>query len=333
MSTGVLWPSFFVGDGTRIRKWLYGSVLVRDWDPAGSTSMSNMTVFQSDGNLNPALLTPVASGGYGFYDIGNITENGVEFNPMFSVDETYTWQSRRTQRTDITKDDEELMFSASDSTPLVDYLYQNLPIGFTGVPDFPTLGSANYAVTRPYYSDVIYRQFLLIGVDGSIGPNGSPEYVAELRPRCSLSKKSKRQWGSKQIDVHQLSYMVHIDPFSGFDSKQLRGGAMWTNEGVDVFLPTNPTVTATPGATGTATIVFNQPINAAVSPTYIYTMKVSRDLGVTWTTATGTATTTGGVVTFAATALTAGSSIFQASASISGSNVVVYPSSNSATIV
>jgi hypothetical protein len=332
MSTGVLWPSFFTGDGTRIRKWLYGSVLARDWDPAGSTEMSDIVVFTTDGNLNPALLTPTGSGGYGFFDVGNITENGVEFNPQFSVDETYVWQSRRTQRTDITKDDEEVMFSCSDSTPLVDYLYLNLPIGFNGVPLFPQLGSSNYSVTKPFYSDVVYRQLLIIGVDGSMGPNGAPEYIVELRPRVSLAKKNKRQWGSKQIDVHELTYTVHMDPFSGFDSKTLRGGSVWVSEGTEVFLPTQPIVTATAGTTGLASIVFNQPINAAPSPTYIYTVTVSRDGGVTYSSAAGSAATSGGVVTYSATGLTAGASIFKVTAHISGSNTVTYPVSNSATI-
>lgn len=330
---GVLWPSFFTGDGTRIRKWLYGSVLVRDWDPAGSTQMSDIQVFASDGNLNPALLTPVGSGGYGFFDVGNITENGVEFNPQFSVDETYVWQSRKTQRTDITKDDEEVMFSASDSTPLVDYLYQNLPIGFTGVPLFPQLGSANYSITKPFYSDVVYRQLLIIGVDGAIGPNGAPEYIVELRPRVSLAKKSKRQWGSKQIDVHELTYTSHVDPFSGFDQKTLRGGSVWVAEGTEVFLPTDPTVVATAGSTGLASIVFNQPINAAPAPTYTYTVTKSTNGGTTYASATGTATTTGGVVTFAATGLAAGATIFKVTAHIGSSNTVTYPVSNSATIV
>ena len=235
--TGVLWPSFYTGDGSRIRKWLYGSVLVRDWDPNGSTNMSNIQVFTANGALNPLLLQPVSAGGYGFYDVGSITENGVEFNPQFSTDETVIWQSRRSQRTDITKDDEEVMFAAADTTPLIDYLWLNLPIGFTGVPTFPALGTQGYSVPKPFYSDTVYRQLLIIGVDGSVGPNGQPEYVVELRPRVTLAKKNKRQWGSKQIDVRELTFTVHMDPYSGFDSSVLRGGTVWFAEGGPVTLP------------------------------------------------------------------------------------------------
>lgn len=253
--TGVLWPSFQSEDGTRIRKWLYGNVLVRDWDSAGSTNMNNIQVFAANGNLNPALLLPVSQGGYGFYDIGNITENGVEFTPQFTTDETMIWQSRKPQRVDITKDDEEITFSAADSTPLVDYLWYNLPIGFTGVPTFPGLGSANYQITKPFYSDVVYRQLLIIGVDGSVGPNGQPEYLIELRPRVALSKKAKKQWGSKQIDVTELTFTCFVDPFTGYDMAQQRGGIVWFDEGGSPTFAAPNYPSATPAATNTASIV------------------------------------------------------------------------------
>jgi hypothetical protein len=254
-TTGVLWPSLYQGDGTRIRKWLYGSVLIRDWDPAGSTNMANIQVFAANGNLNPLLLVPVAAGGYGFYDVGSITENGVEFTPQFTVDETYIWQSRKSQRTDITKDDEEIMFSAAESTPLIDYLWYNLEIGFTGVPLFPSIGSPNYEIVKPFFSDVIYRQLLIIGVDGSMGTNGQPEYKIELRPRVSLAKKAKRQWAAKQIDVTDLTFTTHVDPYSGFDAATLRGGTVWTDEGGTPTFAAPNYISLAPPAANTAAIV------------------------------------------------------------------------------
>jgi hypothetical protein len=254
-TTGVLWPSLYQGDGTRIRKWLYGSVLIRDWDPAGSTNMANIQVFAANGNLNPLLLVPVAAGGYGFYDVGSITENGVEFTPQFTVDETYIWQSRKSQRTDITKDDEEIMFSAAESTPLIDYLWYNLEIGFTGVPLFPSIGSPNYEIVKPFFSDVIYRQLLIIGVDGSMGANGQPEYKVELRPRVSLAKKAKRQWAAKQIDVTDLTFTTHVDPYSGYDAATLRGGTVWTDEGGSPAFAAPNYVGLAPPAANTAAVV------------------------------------------------------------------------------
>jgi hypothetical protein len=261
MTTGVLWPSLYQGDGTRIRKWLYGSVLIRDWDANGTTAMNSLQVFLANGNLNPNLLVPTASGGNGFYDVGSITENGVEFNPQFTTDETMIWQSRRSQRTDITRDDEEITFSAMESTPLIDYIWYNLPIGFTGVPTFPSIGASNYGVTKPFYSDVLFRQLLIIGVDGSVGVNGQPEYIAELRPRVTLQKKAKKQYQAKQADVTELTYSVHIDPWSGFDTQVLRGGSVWLAEGGFLQLPATSSVTATATAGHTATLVFNVPNN------------------------------------------------------------------------
>lgn len=344
-TTGVLWPSLYQGDGTRIRKWLYGSVLVRDWDAAGSTAMNNIVVFNQDGNLNPNLLEPVAAGGYGFYDVGSITDAGVQFDPQFKTDETYVWQSRRSQRTDITQDDEEITFSCSESTPLVDYLWYNLPIGFTGVPDFPQLGVSNYSVTKPFYSDVVYRQLLIIGVDGSVGPNGQPEYIVELRPRVSLAKKAKKQWQAKNVDVTELTFSMHIDPWSGFDSQTLRGGVVWLDEGGVLTLPTSHNVVAT-AVTGTkATLVFNVPVNSVDgSPVtnvetgeqntpVVYT--VTQTVSSTTTPATiATQTVSSGVETITVSGLTASSQYtFNVTATAANGSSITYPVSNSITAI
>lgn len=331
-TTGVLWPSFYTGDGTRIRKWLYGSVLVRDWDPAGTTDMSSLPVFATDGNLNPDLLKPVSAGGFGFYDVGSITENGVEFNPKFSVDDTKIWQSRKSQREDITQDDEEVMFSCAETTPLVDYLWRNLPIGFDGVPLFPSLGSANYSVQKPFYSDTVYRQLLVIGVDGSVGTNGQPEYVVELRPRVSLSKKSKKQWAAKQVDVTELTYTCHVDPFSGFDADTKRGGIVWLDEGGPVVLPTVTTLTATATTAGHATVVFNQP----TSPNQPFTYTLTQQAGGTGpynASTVDSAVTSSGVVTATVSGLVASTTYtFKVHAVAANNAAADYPSpSNSIT--
>lgn len=329
MTTGVLWPSLYQGDGTRIRKWLYGSVLIRDWDAAGSTDMATIVALDpSTGNLNPALLQPLSASGYGFYDVGSITENGVEFNPKFSADDTKIWQSRKSQRTDITEDDEEVMFSCSETTPLVDYLWRNLPIGFTGVPTFPSLGTSGYSVQKPFYSDTVYRQLLIIGVDGSVGANGQPEYSIEMRPRVSLSKKSKKQWAAKQVDVTELTFMTHIDPFTGTDALTLRGGIVWLDEGGPVVLPSVTTLTATATGTGHATIVFNAPTSPNQPFTYTTTQQVGGSGPYTASTVVS-AVTVSGVVTVTVSGLTPASTYkFQELATAANNTTGTYPSAS-----
>jgi hypothetical protein len=229
----------------------------------------------------------------------------VEFAPKFTVDDTKIWQSRRSQRTDITEDDEEIMFSCSETTPLVDYLWRNLPIGFTGVPTFPSLGTSGYSVTKPFYSDTVYRQILVIGVDGSVGPNGQPEYAIEMRPRVSLSKKNKKQWAAKQVDITELTYTSHLDPFTGTDALTLRGGIVWLDEGGPVVLPTITTLTATATSvpTHSATVVFNAPTSPNQPFTYALTAQVNGTGG--YIAQTSTAVTASGVVTATVTGLTA----------------------------
>jgi hypothetical protein len=329
-TTGVLWPTLYQGDGTRIRKWLYGSVLIRDWNADGSTDLSNVTIFEPDGNLNPDLTKPISEGGLGFYDVGSITENGVEFNPKFSVDYTKIWQSRRTQRTDITEDDEEIMFSLAESTPLIDALWYDLPIGTAGDGTVASVGTADYSVTKPFFSDVHYRQIIVIGVDGSIGENGQPEYIVEIRPRVSLCKKNKKQWAAKQVDVTELTYCVYMDPASGFDSKTLRGGIVWLDEGGPVVLPTVDTVTATATTSGHASLVFNQPTSP--NQPFTYTAEKSVDGGTTWTTATvDSQALAGQVETLVVSGLVAGPNEFRVTVKAANNLTAVYPVSNSIT--
>jgi len=302
--------------------------------------MDDITVFGTDGNLNPDLLKPIAQGGYGFYDVGNITENGVEFNPQFNVDEVMVWQSRKSQRSDITKDEEEVAFSMADSTPLVDYLWHNLPIGTAGTGAVPSLGSSGYSVSKPFYSDIVYRQLLIIGVDGSVGPNGQPEYVVELRPRVSMCKKSKKQWAAKQVDVTELTWCCYVDPASGYDIKQLRGGTVWLDEGGPVTFATSqvaPVATAT--TTGKATITLAQPVSP--NQPFTYAVQKSTDAGTTWTSATldtagnppnGYSTDGDGNVTIKVSGLTSGATVFKVVVTAANGTTGTSLVSNSATI-
>ena len=92
--TGELWTSLYTGDATRIRKWLYGSVLIRDWASDGSTALNTFTPFMTDGSIKTTLLSSSFAGGQ-FYELGTISEAGVEFTPKFATDDTKIWQSRR----------------------------------------------------------------------------------------------------------------------------------------------------------------------------------------------------------------------------------------------
>ena len=96
---GQLWTSLYTAEGnggqgedaTRIRKWLYGSVLIRDWKYDGTTALNGFTPFDTDYNLKTTLLSSSNPGGQ-WYEVGSLSEDGVEFNPKFATDETKIWQ-------------------------------------------------------------------------------------------------------------------------------------------------------------------------------------------------------------------------------------------------
>jgi hypothetical protein len=323
-TTGEVWPSLYTGNSDHIRKWLYGSVLIRDWKADGSTSLADFNPFADDGQLRTDFFEDSFPGGR-WYEVGAITEDGVEFNPKFSTDETKIWQSRQSQRTDVTEDDEEVMFTCSESTPLVDYLRNNLPL--TNVPE---IGTEGYQVTKPNFSDIVQRQILVIGVDGSIGEGGQAIYLVEARPRVSLTKVGKRTFAAKKVDGSELTYGVYPDPNSGFPRRTYRGGPVWLSEGGLITFATPNTVTATATSAGEATISFTQPTSH--NDPFAYT--VTKNDGSTTTPATivGSPTLVGDTVTVTVSGLTAASS-YTFVVSVTGSNdaTASYPASNSIT--
>jgi len=330
--TGELWTSLYTGDATRIRKWLYGSVLMRDWKADGSTALNTFTPFQTDGSITQTLLASSNPGGQ-FYEVGALSEAGVEFTPKYAVEETKIWQSRRAQRTDITQDDEEIMFTAMQSSPLIDILRNNLPL--SALAEVGTLG---YASVKPLTTDTIYRQIVVIGVDG---PQSNAEYIAEVRPRVTLAKVGKRGFNAKSVDSVELTYNVFPDPASGFAASTLRSGPSWASSGGPVTWATAQVAPVVSGLAsgGKATVTLAQPVS--LNDPFTYVVKTSADSGVTWVPATLDTTfnvvgyqTTSGTVVIKVTGVAAGSKLVQVIATGSdGAVSVPSASSTSATFL
>ena len=332
--TGELWTSLYTGDATRIRKWLYGSVLIRDWSASGSTAITTPNIFQADGSITSTLLSPSNPGGQ-WYELGALSEDGVELNPKFATDETKIWQSRRSQRTDITEDNEEIMLTAMQSSPLIDCLRNNQPLSWlTG----QEVGEIGYQATKPLTTDTIYRQIVVIGVDGT---QTNAEYIAEIRPRVALGKIGKRSFSAKKVDSTELTFNVFPDPASGYAAATLRSGPSWAASGGPVLWSTTQVAPVVSGlaAGGKGTITLAQPIS--LNDPFTYAVKYSTNGGTTWIAATLDVTyntvgysTTSGVVTIKVTGVPAGAAIVQVLATGSdGSVSVPSMSSTSATFL
>ena len=323
MSTGELWTSLQQDNANNIRKWLYGSVLVRDWNPDGSTSLSSLAPFATDGNLITTLLTEGFPGGQ-FYDVGAIDEAGVDFTPKYKSVDTMIWQSRFPQRTDVDGDGEEVMFTCAESNPVVDCLFNNLPLS-----SLQSIGDSAYAVTYSTVPQIIYRQLLVIGVDGELA---DAEYIVEARPRTSIVNLDKRQYNAKKIDDFGLRFSCYVDPASGFIKRTFRGGPAWLASAATVTLPGSDSVVATATTTGSAKLVFNQP----VSPSQPFTYTVSGDNTTTSTVAAatvGASSTINEVVELDLTGLTSSDHYtFTVTAAAANGQTATYPVSNSVTI-
>lgn len=289
-----LWDAMFSGtaDPTRIRKALFGSVLVRDWN-AASTSVQNYSPFDpTTGNLSSTLLTTD-----GWYDVGYLTEAGVSFTPKFTTADTLVWQSRQAMRTDATQDQEEFMIQCGESTPLLDCLYYNLPLSQMG-----EIGQEGYMVTKPIVPQVTYRQVLAIGVDGN---DNSNEFFAILYPRCLMTKPDKQDFNGKTEILTSMTFDSYPDPFSGFAVRRFREGPGWRAAGgtttvpgtpvaaVPILAPTITAGSATTGGSFTAGTYYwvvtsiTASGESMVSNEVTQALTANQELPINWTAVTG----------------------------------------------
>ena len=328
MTTSQLWTALEQENANNIRKWLYGTVLVRDWDPAGSTTLESFTPFVSGGNLLTTLMDADNPGGP-WFDAGYLDDNGVEFTPKYTTDEVDVWQTRIPPRIDVTKDGEEIAIMFAETNPVVDALFNNQPLSnLSGEAALQTVGAANYQVTYSNVPQIIYRQLLVIGVDAALD---DAFYVAELRPKVSVTKMEKRSFNAKKADMFGLSFGVYIDQVSGFAKSHIYGGPAWLALGGSITAPTTTTVTGTAGANHTATLSFAAPTTNSTPITYT----VSADNTTTSTTAAatvGTPTVSDGTVSLPVSGLTASDVYtFTVTATSANLDTYTYPASGSVT--
>ncbi|QIS06757.1 hypothetical protein F5X71_34600 [Nocardia brasiliensis] len=240
MSGFVLWDAFFGGNATRITKALYGSFLVRDYGDAATAVAAYSPFDPETGNLSPTLLTTD-----GWRDVGLLSEQGVSFAPQFQTVDTMVWQSRQAQRTDVTQDAEECSIQCAEASPVVDALRENLPLQ-----GLPAMGAIGYTVTKPKVPQMVYRQVLALGVDGSSGHN---EYFGVLFPRSLMIKPDKVDWQAKTEILTPLTFGSYPDPYSGFSVRRFREGPAWRASGGTTTAPGTPVAVAVAGAKATLT--------------------------------------------------------------------------------
>lgn len=321
-ATYAYWESLFKGDATRIKKALYGSFLVRDYDGA-ATSLTSFTPFDAQtGHLRSDLLS--ADGGW--LDVGLLDENGVQFAPKYTTVDVMAWQNRMSQRTDVTLDQEECTVSCIESTPLTDYLNYQMPLD-----SVPQTGTVGYQLTKSQTPVIRQRQILALGVDGS---GDDAEYFGTLYSRAMMIKPDKYDYQAKTEVQTLMTFDSYPDPFSGFAVRRFREGPAWRASGGTTVWPVSQVApVATAGTSGKATLAFAQP----TSQNGPFTYQVNQISGGTTTVVSGsnvTASTDGsGNVTLALTGLTAGSYTFTVQATgANGSQSVPSLPSNSVTI-
>lgn len=231
------WESLFAPNANQVRKTLFGSVLVQDYNSSNTTLLSSSynPFDTATGQLSASLLTTD-----GWNDLGYLDESGVEFTPTFTTAKTQAWQTRREIRQDATAVDETAKLNAIQTNAITEALYNNMAMNAVS-----SIGAQGWNATAPVNLSLIYRSLLFIGVDGT-GP--SEQYTVKFYPKALMVKQEKQSWNAKTEVQYGMSFMPVVDPVSGFAVKWFHDGPGWRALGGSpnpVTALTSPSKTAT----------------------------------------------------------------------------------------
>lgn len=296
-----------------VRKAIVTDILIRDYngsmtdlsDPSvGLTADGVFSPFAEDGELRDDLLITADGANLGFYHIGLLTEDGSTYTPSVSREPTRAAQSRRPVRVDITEEDDQIRFSALESTPLIDWLNDDKPL--TGLPD---LGKIGYSSVKPAYGRNIERQIIALLFDGN-------EYAAKVFPRMGRSDVGETAWNKATPDSSALTYQALVCPYAGYPVVTLREGQGWRAKGgYPNFGLVAPVATAT--TAGAATVAHAVP--TGIGDPWTYTVEDAASSSGPWTTTTvDSAAVAGGTITHTVSGVTTGARVFRVTAE--GSN-------------
>lgn len=193
-----------------IRKALEGSVFIA---PASATLPTALTTGAS-AQLN-ALPT-------GFQDVGYVDDKqGATWTRKPTTADVTSWGQLEPTRTDITKDERTVKFTAQETKALTVGLAEGQDLTDL-VPDAVT-GEVSFASeTRP--ETIYYRVFGLF-VDG---PDGNEIYVARLLPKALVTSVGDEVWSNTgDALVRALEMSARIDTVAGFAVKTFFGGPGW----------------------------------------------------------------------------------------------------------
>lgn len=306
--TSLLQPTW---DPTAIRKGIITSIIIGDYlidgvpvnlNECGTNSNGVFTPFALDGTLRNDLLASSASPTLMGYSIGLLKDDGWNFDPKLTVDETPTAQSIWSARNDVTKAEGSLGFTARQWMPLIDLLRADQPtLNAAGQSVVPDLGTANYSFGAPGYQNLCERWIIALGFDGQ-------NQFAITIPRCSQKELGKTEASKKNPLDTTFGYNLVLDPNTNQPYIISNGGSGWAGQGGSPSFPSTPAPSATPVTGLKVTVTFPQPTGLDVG-TVTYT--ATKTTGGTTTALTiptsgaGSPSVSGGIVSFTGTSLTA----------------------------
>lgn len=158
----------------------------------------------------------------GYVDVGFCDDKqGATWTRKPTTADVTAWGELEPVRTDITKDERTVKFTALETKRLTIQLGEGTDL--TNVTPDSTTGEVSFAAeTRP---QTIYYRVFGIFVDG---PEGNEIYVARLLPRAMVSSVGDEVWTNTGDPVTRaLEMSARVDSTAGFSVKHFFGGPGW----------------------------------------------------------------------------------------------------------
>lgn len=193
-----------------IRKALEGSVFVAPFTAALPTALT------ANGTADLQTLPT------GYVDVGYVDDKqGATWTRKPTTADETAWGELEPVRTDITKDDRDIQFTAMETKAMTLQLAEGVDTS-TVVPD-PTTGEVSFAApTRPQTK--YWRVFGLF-VDGQ---GTDSIYIARLFPRATVTSIGNQVWSNTAgAMTYPLTMAARVDSTAGFAVKHFFGGPGW----------------------------------------------------------------------------------------------------------
>jgi hypothetical protein len=213
-----------------IRKALGGAFFLGEEDATAITALTTYTAAVTGPPAVPEKIELLDLEAAGYFDVGYLTDDGIQFSNETSQSDVSSWQSTQPTRSDIISDTDTLTVVMQETN------IQTLGL-FTGADVAAiTLGTntSELGIAKPERPAARFYRGLALAVDGE----GAGEFfIGRYYPRLKVTGRNDQQYGKGDDPISWgVTMTAFVDATLGYSSKLVFGGRGWKAKIADMGL-------------------------------------------------------------------------------------------------